>query len=288
MRRALGTAAAAIVLVASIGAGASADDAGGGTQRWTAGFDAGAPAFSNDIAVTPDGTTAFVTGGTTMGPTGHMATLAYGTADGAEKWSSQFPGATHPDDFGRGTSVAVSPDGQTLFVGGWTVCEQNCDASSFEGWVIAAFDVATGDRLWLSRVASMGGGPESIVPNPDGSQVYVFGITDGGQAQAVIAFDPATGDRVWEYDRANATGWYGFGFEGQPRRIHGVRGRHLGHLQCLLLSIRPAYDGDRDGRRHADLDEDLCDGDDGLQLWLGHRPRRQPGRLDGVRHRGRR
>ena len=73
MRRALGTAAAAIVLVASIGAGASADDAGGGTQRWTAGFDAGAPAFSNDIAVTPDGTTAFVTGGTTMGPTGHMA-----------------------------------------------------------------------------------------------------------------------------------------------------------------------------------------------------------------------
>ena len=155
------------------------------------GFDAGAPAFSNDIAVTPDGTTAFVTGGTTMGPTGHMATLAYGTADGAEEVVHEFPGVNHPDDFGRGTTVAVSPDGQDVVRGGWTVCEQNCDASSFEGWVIAAYDVVDRRPVVALTRRQHGWRPGVDRPEPGRLEGYVFGITDGGQAQAIIAYDPA-------------------------------------------------------------------------------------------------
>jgi WD40 repeat protein len=90
-----------------------------GARRWVTRYDGtgnGDSAFS--IAVNPDGSTVYVTGGSS-GTTGFLdyATLAYSAATGARLWAARYnsPGETSYDD---AYSVAVSPDGSRVFVTG--------------------------------------------------------------------------------------------------------------------------------------------------------------------------
>jgi hypothetical protein len=213
MRRVLGVLAASLALVMSTAtAGAGAEPAGGGTPRWTSSYDYGAPAYTSAVALTPDGSTVVETGLTHL-PGGHMATVAYDATTGARSWSAEFP--ARDDDFGSGDVVITSPDGSTAYVGGSTRCMRNCDTSSFHGWVIVAYDVGTGDRLWLSRLASEGGGPHSLAVSPDAAQLFANG-TDGNQTTTVVALDAATGDRDWTVEGVNAVGYYGGGASVSP------------------------------------------------------------------------
>jgi len=176
------------------GAGAWADTSGGGVQRWAASYQHGSTAFSQDVALSPDGSTVFVTGGTVFGPSGHMATLAYDASTGAQKWVAEFPGSSSPE-FGRGNALAVSPDGSTLFVTGWTEC-QRCSDPSLEVYSTLAYDASSGARLWVSRYAAEGSA-RSIAVSPDGSQVFVNGQTHSDQGSATLAYDASTGEQLW-------------------------------------------------------------------------------------------
>ena len=93
----------------------------GGNQLWTASYhgqqsgEAGATAE----AVSPGGRMVFVTGFTGYtaqdGSTG-WATLAYNTATGARGWLRTYRGSdTSPTAVDGATSIAVSPDGSTVF-----------------------------------------------------------------------------------------------------------------------------------------------------------------------------
>ena len=72
------------------------------------------------MVVSPDGTRLFVTGDGKGRTTGHdYATVAYSAADGRRLWVSRYSYNGHANSSDDGArSVAVSPDGTTVYVTG--------------------------------------------------------------------------------------------------------------------------------------------------------------------------
>jgi len=185
---AVGTCLASPVALAS-------NPGGGGTQRWTATYDSGAPSFATAVAVSPDGSTVFVTGTSGEGRTRKFATLAYAADTGATRWTATYLGSQNPGQFGAGRALAVSADGSTLFVTGDSACSR-CDGEFYEGFSTVAYSARTGDQLWVARYAD-GLSAASIEVTRDGSALLVNGSTDGGEASVTLAYDPDDGDRLW-------------------------------------------------------------------------------------------
>ena len=204
----LTTAGAGLVLVLLAGSGAWAGPSGGGTQRWTSSYHEGAPGYSAATGVSPDGSTVFVTGTTTttnFGSTGRFATLAYDASTGAEKWVANYPGSAFPG-YSTGEALAVSQDGSTVFVTGYSYCD-DCSEPPKQ-FLTLAYDVSTGDRLWVAHYPAWGGA-ESIALSPDGSMVFVNGSAKQGSGSATVAYEAATGEQLWAIesdDRALALG----------------------------------------------------------------------------------
>src|SRR5438445_478360 len=92
------------------------------TALWVARYNG--PGNSRDVAravaVAPDGATAIVTGDSVGATSGHdYATVAYNTTTGAKRWVARYNGPGNSVDFAR--SVAVTPDGATVLVTGYSV-----------------------------------------------------------------------------------------------------------------------------------------------------------------------
>lgn len=152
------------------------------------------------IAVSPDGSTVFVTGVTPSPGVPSVeatATLAYNAATGARLWVRthgpvQARAGTQPN------ALAVSPDGSEVFV---TAMAPGAAGGSVLSTV--AYKAATGTTVWVRRVSDGGvsaGGP-SVVVSHDGSQVYVAGSGTGTKAATIVAttadYATATGVRRW-------------------------------------------------------------------------------------------
>jgi WD40 repeat protein len=94
--------------------------------------------------------------------------------------------------------VRVSPDGSRVFVTG----ESDGITGLFD-YATVAYDAATGDRLWVRRYNGPGNGNDnalSLTANPDGSELFVTGISSGitsGGDYATVSYDAATGARMW-------------------------------------------------------------------------------------------
>ena len=140
------------------------------------------------VAVSPDGTTVFVTGyssGTTAGQVDY-ATVGYNAATGAQLWVKRYAG---PAKGGIGTqaySVAVSPDGSTVYVTG----ESGNDST----YGTVAYTAATGAQLWVKHYT--GNGPsgsaaQAVAVSPTTGTVFVTGYSSGsgsGNDYATIAY----------------------------------------------------------------------------------------------------
>ena len=182
-------AAAAPAIPAAPGAGHGAAVTSG-TKLWEALYAAsGRGAFSLASAVSPDGSTLFLTGGARRkvhesGAPSAGATLAYNPATGAKLWQANYnPGGLSTSSF---SAIAVSPDSSTVFVAGTT--QPKVDGPS--SVVVAAYDAATGVARWTDTTAIAGEGT-SIAVSPDGSAVYVTGGAD------TVAYSAATGMPLW-------------------------------------------------------------------------------------------
>lgn len=231
-----------------------ATDALSGERLWIARYDG--PSHRNDIpsevAVSPDGSTVFVTGISYRPGCSNWATVAY-SANGEELWSARYDGAEHWCDNVAG--IAVSDDGKRVYVTGQT---QETDAGDI---TTIAYDAVGGSELWVAREnngldirADTAAGVAT-----HGANVYVVGTVntrcdesiDRCYYKVVVAsYDGQTGQRRWidEYESAAGTssfvGAFGSGITvGAGDSVFVAAETVKGNVETL------AYDGASGSRR---------------------------------------
>lgn len=160
---------------------------------WTARHDGSTEAggTASDIAVAPDGSSVFVSGG-------GATVVSYDVATGAERWVVNYgQGVDHIPE-----AMVVSRDGASLFVTGPSPGAGN-------DYLTVALDADTGKTVWTVRLdgAGLDDYPWDIAPSADDTRIYVTGYLDEGPAKGArnfttVAYDAATGEQIWiaKYD----------------------------------------------------------------------------------------
>jgi len=127
----------------------------------------------------------FVTGSTSEG----ITTVAYNAATGAKLWVAESSAGA------AGTGLAVSPDGQTLFVAGWGYYH---GTGAFD-YATLAYNTASGTLLWTTPYSGNFVGAGTTTPqvavSPDGSAVFMRG--QASNSDLTIAYNPTTGKQLW-------------------------------------------------------------------------------------------
>jgi outer membrane protein assembly factor BamB len=179
-----------------------------GTRRWLAAFKGTEPDSENtaSLAVSPDGSTVFVTGGSGD----DYGTVAYEAITGARRWKTSYDGPAHGSD--HASSLALSPDGTSVFVTGGSA------GFSGEDFATVAYDAASGSQRWASRYNGPFHGTDNaydLTVSPDGSRLYVTGDSFGGEGGGdivTVAYRAASGAQRWasryegsggDFDEAN-------------------------------------------------------------------------------------
>ena len=128
-----------------------------GAQLWAKRYSGAldvANGYDNALAVSPSGKLVFVAGiqtdATAIGD--GYETIAYNAATGARVWAKRYTSA------GGATSVAVSPNGSTVFVTG-----ESYSTSEGIGYATVAYNAATGAQLWAkSYIGAEGATPRAL------------------------------------------------------------------------------------------------------------------------------
>ena len=151
--------------------------------------------YIHGVAVSPDGSTVFVTGVTSVG----YVTIAYDAATGAQLWLASYANPADPAAGGGASAIQVSPDGAAVFVTGVSSAP-----SGDSGIATLAYSAATGAVLWTTRYDNprTGSGGNELAVSPGGSAVYVAGLV--GNGAAIFAYDAATGALLWSRIRRGA------------------------------------------------------------------------------------
>ena len=158
-------------------------DAATGAQLWVRSFLNGkGPSWALSLAVSPDSSKVFVTGGTNIASGGGYGTVAYNATTGAALWVARY--GTNPNG-ATGADIAVSPDGSQVFVTG----ASGGKAASVSAYGTVAYNADTGVQSWAARYGpGPGDGALSVAVSPDGSKVFVTGGTNGGGQETTVAY----------------------------------------------------------------------------------------------------
>ena len=144
------------------------------------------------MAVSPDGSTVFVTGFSNF----TYLTVAYEAGTGSTMWHRRYSGTCLCHD--QANALAVSPDGATVFVTG-----QSIGSTGSMDYATVAYEAATGARQWVRRHNGPANGDDSarsMAVSPDGAMVYVTGVIvdlGSGLDYFTVAYDAATGAPSW-------------------------------------------------------------------------------------------
>jgi hypothetical protein len=151
---------------------------------------------ADDVAVSPDGTEVFVTGGSSWTGRGFgWVTMAF-SSDGQLLWSRKLghPGGL-TGEIAR--SIATGPGGRVFVTG------EAIDADQRERAVTVAYDAETGERLWVRQYPKRGLAagndyvyPTAVALGPSGRRVFV-----AGTRYVELPDEPWMGTRyvVWAY-----------------------------------------------------------------------------------------
>jgi DNA-binding beta-propeller fold protein YncE len=181
-----------------------------GARRWLSHFSqANTDSNPNNMAISPDGQTLYVTGQSTD-LTGHRdyLTVAYNAATGAMRWFARYNGRANRID--NAWAVVVAPDGKTVYVTGGSR-----GSSSDTDFATVAYNAATGEQRWVSRYNGPGNASDvagSLAITPDGRTLIVSGPSHPPSSglgknlgYATIAYNAATGAPVWTQ---RTLGWH--------------------------------------------------------------------------------
>ncbi len=105
-----------------------------------------------------------------------QATVAYDAATGRRAWVARFDGVAARFDYAE--SLAVSPDGSVVVVGG-----RSMGVGTGYDFVTVGYDPLTGSQIWSARydgADSESDSISSIAVSPDGSKLFVTGSSDDG------------------------------------------------------------------------------------------------------------
>jgi outer membrane protein assembly factor BamB len=180
------------------GAGTSLAAASPGTQLWMKLYANRGNGGASSAAVSPNGSTVFVTGYTTTAKgAADDTTVAYNSVTGAQRWAKSYGG---PGGTDKAVSVAVSPNGKAVFVTGYSF-----RAVSGVDYATIAYNATTGAQLWVKRYDDgLGNNDNSeaaeVAVSPNGSTVFVTGYSlsaTRGNDYATIAYNAATGAQRW-------------------------------------------------------------------------------------------
>ena len=176
--------------------------AGTGAQRWARRYDS--PDGSVDqavaVAVSPGGGQVFVTGWSSGAGHGGIATVAYSAA-GAFQWATHYQAPE--GEFV--SSMAVSPDGKTVFITGERLGSGSSSGSDSD-YLTIAYRAATGAQLWVRRYSGQRRGYDaaaSVAVSPSGRTVFVTGTSSRGRKvnsdtdYATVAYRAGTGAQLW-------------------------------------------------------------------------------------------
>ena len=163
-------------------------DARTGRQLWASRYrpkDSGARV--SGLAVSPDGTTLYLAGTLGQAHSLFFGVIAYSAATGKQRWLRYYT-KVKP---GYAESVAVSPDGKTVYATG----------SAGSSALTVAYGAA-GTLKWAARYKDPYGfaAGSQIVAAPGGGAVYVAGTAaniNGHFDVATFAYRAATGRRMW-------------------------------------------------------------------------------------------
>jgi PQQ-like domain len=142
-----------------------------GALRWVRRYDG--PAGQNDngkaIVVSPDGSRIFVTGYRTGHRDRDAETIAY-SSTGRRLWLRAYNGPSGNAD--EATAIGISPDGKDVFVTGFRIGD-----AFARDFVTLGYKASSGEHLWEAFHAHYVLSDSKLVVNPDGSAVYVSGIS---------------------------------------------------------------------------------------------------------------
>lgn len=157
------------------------------------------------IAVSPDDARVFVTGRALVaraGSTGivyssNWMTAGYDAATGTRLWAVGAPGV--PNLSGP-AGIAVSPDGQTVYVGGMRWSGFPWTGGTSGDFELVAYDAASGAIRWQTTWNEFDERPSVLALSPDGSRVFMAGMgssSELGYHYVAAAFDTTTHELVW-------------------------------------------------------------------------------------------
>ena len=185
----------------AIGFRTAAYDAATGHELWAATYQG--PAQMSDapreLVLSPDGSRLFVTGWSEYPDPifRKYVTIAYDTANGSQLWVTEYHG---PGTGGDSHVVAVSPNGQRLFVTGVST-----GVNTHVDMATVAYDAKDGAELWVARYNGPGNYQDegqALGISSDGSRVFVTGESASGADvssfdYATIAYDANDGSQLW-------------------------------------------------------------------------------------------
>jgi WD40 repeat protein len=169
---------------------------------------------ATSLGVSLDGSTVFVTGGSTGATSGFdYTTVAYRASTGAMLWAKRYNGPGHrcpgsEPGYDQATALGVSADQLTVFVTG-----ASCGSGTNLDYATVAYDASTGAQRWAKRYDGPGNGvdyAEALGVSSDGATVFVTGHSLGstsGDDYATVAYDASTGAQRWA-KRYNGPGNY--------------------------------------------------------------------------------
>jgi outer membrane protein assembly factor BamB len=169
-------------------------DATTGATDWTTAYEVPGDAYADGIAVSPDGSTVFVTGDAQVSGSSYR-TIAYDASTGSKLWEQALSVAKT----GYPSGLAVSPDGSTVYVTGSVGLDER-------SYGTVAYDATTGARVWKTIYMGFGGQASALAVSPDGSTVYVTGDganppstghPEGVPQYTTLALAATTGAQQW-------------------------------------------------------------------------------------------